>query len=422
MDGVSTTAAVLAIATAGVQISVRLYSLSTQISGASDAITFLANDVAMISGVLEELGQLVERSRTDGNQKIFSHPGLDLINRSIQSCSKAFDDLSLMLDKASSQLAGMSKCPNEIKIKLRPSEKAKWPFLQSGIVRLRTDLRDTKSTLMLVLQLGTLTASKTECEMSAPVSSKDIVGMESIKRTVESIWQEHIGHTFIPVENSGLLNGDVRERGTELGAHEHNKSLGEDVEKYESLESRSDKALENFAETKQSDPVDYGQIEAISFQLKPVANEVQDRVELLWRSQMSRLPPSHLQNFFQQEAITHETLSGFDQHEQNAITRGMENLGQHARIVSAKKTSSNLVIRDTVVKDVPGVQLLILNKLCEVHDIGRYSPVKGMPRFNPKLIKACRLLPAADASQSLNSYVSCMVPRNIPLHMTRSRP
>lgn len=187
MDPVSAAASVLAIATVGAQISIRLYSLSTQISGASHTITFLANDVAMIPGVLKELGQLVERSQADGNQRVFSRLGLYLIDQYILSCSEAFDRLSLMLSKASTQLTGISKSSKENKIKLRPSEKAKWPFLQSGIKGLRTDLQEAKSILMLVLQLGALTTTKIESETSAQSSSKDNPGMESMKRTIESI-------------------------------------------------------------------------------------------------------------------------------------------------------------------------------------------------------------------------------------------
>ena len=416
MDGLSAAASVLTVAAAGTQISIRLYSLSTQISGASDKIAFLANDVSMISGVLKELGQLVERSPTDGTQSIFSHPGLDLIHRSEQSCSKAFDDLSSMSNKASTQLARLPKSPKEVRIKLRPSEKAKWPFLQSGIEELTTDLRDAKCTLMLVLQLGILTTSKIESDKNARASSKDVLDMKSMKRTIESIDQErYIRHSSL----SSLPDGDVRGRSTEHGAHESNSSLEEDSEPPEFLKSRSDKALGTFAATKRSDPFDYDQVEALSFQLKPVAKEVHDRVELSWRGQVSRLPRNHLDNFFQQEAVTHETLAGFDQHEQNAITRGMERFGQHARIVSAKKVPSNLVIRDTVVKVVPGVQVLILNKLGEYSDIDHYPPVRGMSGINPEQIKSCILLLATDAAQILQDLSRGIA--EIPMHSTKPR-
>lgn len=42
--------------------------------------------------------------------------------------------------------------------KIKPSvvEKAKWPFLQPGLEALRTDLREAKGTLMLMLQVHLL--------------------------------------------------------------------------------------------------------------------------------------------------------------------------------------------------------------------------------------------------------------------------
>ena len=127
---------------------------------------------------------------------------------------------------------------------------------------------------------------------------------------------------------------------------------------------------------------------------------------------MSRLPRNHLQGFFQQEAITHETLGGFDQHEQNAISREMERFGRHARIVEAKKTYSNLIIRNTIVKDVSGIQVLILNKLGEHIDVDRHSPPQGTPGTNHELVKSFTLLSAADVSQVIQVQV---IQHNIPL-------
>ncbi len=61
--------------------------------------------------------------------------------------------------RASEQIGG-SKRLNGSSIKLSRMEKAKWPFLQPGIAILRTDLREAKGTLMLMLQIATLALSK----------------------------------------------------------------------------------------------------------------------------------------------------------------------------------------------------------------------------------------------------------------------
>lgn len=50
---------------------------------------------------------------------------------------------------ASEQIRGKVRCTG--KIKLFKSEKAKWSFLQPSLADLRTDLREVKGTLMLML-------------------------------------------------------------------------------------------------------------------------------------------------------------------------------------------------------------------------------------------------------------------------------
>ena len=119
----------------------------------------IANDVAIIKTFLEELAKLVDEKPT--THDVFNQAGIDLINHSIQTCKAVFESLHIAARKARSQLANAPKS-NEglINLKLRRSEKVKWPFLQPEIESLRQDPRDAKNTLILVLNLGTLTQLK----------------------------------------------------------------------------------------------------------------------------------------------------------------------------------------------------------------------------------------------------------------------
>ena len=413
MDGISVATSVLAFATTSTHISIKLYSLSKQISNAPDTITFLANDVSMISGVLSQLGQLVQRDQTDGSQRIFSQAGLDLIDHSSQNCSKAFEDLSSMLDRATSQLARVSKSQKQTKINLSVPEKVRWPFLKADIKRLRADLQDAKSSLLLVLPLEHWIAIKKESSVDTQSKTKAALDMGSVKRTVEALWPEHTGHPSRPRESMSLQKSNTRGGGKEQDAHESDDASEEDDEDLQALESRSDMAFEMFASTKRSDPIDFDEVETVSFQLRPVAEEVNDKVEALWRSGVSRLAPNHLSGFFPREAVKHDALAGLYPSEQRAIWEVVESYGNEARIVSVKKTTWNLHIRDTVVKDVPGVQVLSLAKYGGYTDIDHTYPVAGYPAGNSELIRSYTSSPAGDISQAMERAIPILITKKV---------
>lgn len=76
MDGVSIAASIAGIATAGVQVSIKLVSLAAQISTASDRVSSIANDISLTSGVLHQLGELVNRRTEDDGIGILNREGL----------------------------------------------------------------------------------------------------------------------------------------------------------------------------------------------------------------------------------------------------------------------------------------------------------------------------------------------------------
>ena len=158
MDGVSVAASLVGIGAVGCQIAIKLYALATQISTASDRISSISNDVCLTSSVLQQLGELMKQKAADDGTSIFSQSGLKTTKTSAIMCENIFKAIEQALNEASKQIRGRASVVS--KIKLSKLEKAKWPFLQPSIETLRTDLREAKGTLMLMLQVLTLAFSK----------------------------------------------------------------------------------------------------------------------------------------------------------------------------------------------------------------------------------------------------------------------
>lgn len=74
MGVVSISASVLAIATVGVQVSIKLIAFASQISTASDRSTSIGNDVSLTSGVLQQLGELMTQKATEDDR--YLQPGI----------------------------------------------------------------------------------------------------------------------------------------------------------------------------------------------------------------------------------------------------------------------------------------------------------------------------------------------------------
>ncbi|KAL8684224.1 MAG: hypothetical protein Q9218_008373 [Villophora microphyllina] len=164
MDGVSIAASLVGIGAAGCQIAIKLYTLATQISTASDRISSISNDVSLTSGVLQQLGELMTQKSAGDGTTIFSQSGLETTKTSAAMCESIFRDIEQAAKDASTQIRGRSSFVGG-KIKLSKSEKAKWPFLQPSIDALRSDLREAKGTLMLMLQVTSLAFSQKMADM-----------------------------------------------------------------------------------------------------------------------------------------------------------------------------------------------------------------------------------------------------------------
>lgn len=152
MDGVSIAASIVGIATAGIQVSIKVVTLANQISTAADRVSSVGNDVSLTAAILHQLGDLMGQKTPNDSLTIFSKGGLEITKKSAEICGKIFEEIERETAKASEQIRGRKRAIGE-KVKLSGFEKAKWPFVQPSLEILRTDLREAKGTLMLMLQV-----------------------------------------------------------------------------------------------------------------------------------------------------------------------------------------------------------------------------------------------------------------------------
>ncbi len=189
MDGLSVAASVVSIATAGIQISIKLVTLANQISTASERVTSIGNDVSLTSGILHQLGELMTEKAVGDGISIFSPGGLETTRTSAGVCQTVFREIEKQAGRASEQLRGISRLKGG-KVELSKYEKAKWPFLQPGIESLRGDLREAKGTLMVMLQVATLALSKKMADFNASTTS-NMIEQGDLIRAIISLHQSN---------------------------------------------------------------------------------------------------------------------------------------------------------------------------------------------------------------------------------------
>ena len=191
MDGISAAASIIGIATAGVQISIRLITLSNQVGTAPSRIRLIGNDVSLTSGVLQQLGDLMHQQDKDENSSIsiFSKGGLLTTQASATTCKSIFEQLEEALKKASRQIRESGAGLGTQKVALSKTERLRFPFLQPNLDSLRGELTDARGTLLLILQVTTLAYSKKLAESNRPA----VLDQEEQAELMRSIIAIHRG-------------------------------------------------------------------------------------------------------------------------------------------------------------------------------------------------------------------------------------
>ncbi|KAL8886496.1 MAG: hypothetical protein Q9215_005814 [Flavoplaca cf. flavocitrina] len=201
MEGVGIAASIIGISAAGSQIAIKLYTLATQISTASDRVSSISNDVSLTSAVLQQLGELMTTTFTQDRTSVFSEGGLDNTKKSAAMCEMIFQDVERAANEASKQLRGKGSFTGG-KVRLSRSEKLKWPFLQPSMDTLRKDLQEAKGTLMLMLQVTQLAFSRKTAEINQTVSTNVVAQQEIINAILAIQKQQRDSQVLEPLRYS----------------------------------------------------------------------------------------------------------------------------------------------------------------------------------------------------------------------------
>ena len=164
MDGISAVSSILAIGTAGVQISIKLIAFANQVSTAAVRIRSIGSDVSLTANVLQQLSELMTK-RDNNTTSLFSEDGLKATEAGANACKSIFAELEDILRKASQQLRTSGNSTIGSKVVLSKYEALKWPFLQPSVLTLRSALKDARETLMLILHVNTLAYMKRQADM-----------------------------------------------------------------------------------------------------------------------------------------------------------------------------------------------------------------------------------------------------------------
>lgn len=187
MEAVGAAASILAIAGAGIQISLRLIAFADQVGTAPQRIQDIGTDVSVTAGTLQELGELMSKEmHTERSARMFHPYQVQNITASSTRCNEIFDELKDILGKASQQLRGIYKSTTKSqsgssKIKLSKMERMRWPFLRPSMESLLSELRDAKGTLTLILQVVHLRHAHTTASLDRE-EQNDLIRMIAAMR------------------------------------------------------------------------------------------------------------------------------------------------------------------------------------------------------------------------------------------------
>ena len=223
MDGLSAAASILAIAGAGISISIKLINFTDQVSTAPKRIRSVGTDVSVTAGTLQQLGELMDKSLMNNSTGMFRPDQVRNIEASSIECKEIFDQLEGILSKANQQLRELYKrdkstvksLPIPPKIKLSSIERFKWPFLQPSIEPLQSALRDAKSTLTLILQVVRLRHAQV-------TASPDLEGQNDLVRMIAAMRRQQLAS--LHTEKGGY-------KGLDAGGVEHSDYDSEDSSK-----------------------------------------------------------------------------------------------------------------------------------------------------------------------------------------------
>ena len=146
-------ASVVQIADVGLRLSIKLYTFGEIVASADRSVISISKDVSLTSGVLKELGQILDQDR---ETRTFSENAVETANGVVKECLEVFREMEDTLVKRLPNL-GSGKEGNGERVKRATVmlERLRWGYLQPKLQLLRSNLDRLKSTLLLMLNVIT---------------------------------------------------------------------------------------------------------------------------------------------------------------------------------------------------------------------------------------------------------------------------
>lgn len=149
-------ASVVQIADVGLRLSIKLYTFGEVVASADRSVVSISKDISLTSGVLKELGQVLEK---DKETRTFSENAVQTADGIVKECLEVFQEMESMLVKKMPSLAGGdgkdARGGERTKRAIVLLERLKWGYLQPKLQLLRSNLDRLKSTLLLMLNVIT---------------------------------------------------------------------------------------------------------------------------------------------------------------------------------------------------------------------------------------------------------------------------
>ena len=141
MAGIEVIASIIALAGAGVQVSLALFDLADRIGSAGEEVRLVAIELTLFSNVLEAV-----RAALDDREKNNCTPAAyQLIEQVVQHCATVVNDIKSIASSLNGEDRG------DIFPSLDWTDRVKWTFKKSKVQLKRQTLESCKSTLHLLL-------------------------------------------------------------------------------------------------------------------------------------------------------------------------------------------------------------------------------------------------------------------------------
>ena len=144
-------ASVIQIADVGLKLSTKLYDFAGKVASADKAIASISRDVKLTSTVLKDLGETLER---DKESRIVSENAVQTAGGIVKECLEVFQEMDKIFLKRTPLLRQVDEADKATRGR-KMMERLWWPYIQSRVLLLRSNLERLKSTLLLMLNVIT---------------------------------------------------------------------------------------------------------------------------------------------------------------------------------------------------------------------------------------------------------------------------